>query len=136
MFRLIPSNYHRYHYFDNGKLISQKQIDGRYHTVREVALKRKRVYLENTREYALLQTKNFQKVAYMEVGALGVGRIVNHKQTSFERGDEKGYFAFGGSTIILLFKKGVLKEPTMLLEKSMQNQEAVVKCGERIGERK
>lgn len=43
----------------------------------------------------------------MEVGAMMVGRITNHEAVPgyVTRGEEKGYFEFGGSTIILLTQK-------------------------------
>lgn len=134
IFRLIPTNYHRYHYFDDGNLLFVKKIKGAFHTVRDVALKKTRVYLENTREYSFIETKNFKEVIYLEVGALGVGKIFNHYQKNFKRGEEKGMFYFGGSTVILCFMKDTLKEPVKLLEKSLKGEEAVVKCGQKIGE--
>lgn len=135
VFRLIPTHYHRYHYFDDGKLLFAKKIPGIFHTVRDVALRKKQVYLENTREYSLLETKNFQDVLYMEVGALGVGKIKNHYQKEFTRGMEKGMFFFGGSTVLVLFSKDVLKKPQNLLSKSLNGYEAVVQCGQKIGEK-
>ena len=134
VFRLIPTHYHRYHYFDDGKLLFSKKIKGAFHTVRDVALKKMHVYLENTREYSFLETKNFKDVFFIEVGALGVGKIANHYQKEFKRGEEKGMFFFGGSTVILCFMKDTLKEPVKLLEKSLNGEEAVVKCGQKIGE--
>lgn len=135
VFRLIPTHYHRYHYFDDGSLLFAKSIKGAFHTVRDVALKKKKVYLENTREYSLLKTKNFQDVLYMEVGALGVGKIKNHYQKEFKRGMEKGMFFFGGSTVLVIFSKDVLKKPQELLTKSLKGYEAVVQCGQKIGEK-
>ena len=136
VFRLIPTHYHRYHYFDDGNFLFAKKINGAFHTVRDVALKKTHVYLENTREYSFLETKNFKDVLCIEVGALGVGKIFNHYQKTFKRGEEKGMFFFGGSTLILCFRKGILKEPIKLLEKSLNGEEAVVKCGQKIGELK
>jgi len=136
IFRLSPKNYHRYHYFDEGEFIFRKKINGVYHTVREVALKEKQVYIENQREYTVLKTKNFDQVLFMEVGALAVGKILNHEKKTFQRGEEKGMFLFGGSTIIVLFKKGILKEEEKLLKNSLDDYEAVVQCGCIVGERK
>lgn len=136
IFRLAPHNYHRYHYFDDGVFVMKKKISGLYHTVRSVALEKKPVFLENQREYSILSTKNFGEVLYMEVGALAVGKILNHDKKTFLRGEEKGMFLFGGSTIILLFQKGILKEDERLLKNSSEGYEAVVQCGCIVGERK
>lgn len=136
IFRLTPKNYHRYHYFDDGVFLMRKKISGVFHTVREVALLKRKVFMENQREYALLKTKHFDEVIYMEVGALGVGKIKNHEQKDFKRGEEKGMFLFGGSTVIVLFKKDILKRDHKLLQFSKENLEAVTECGKVVGERK
>ena len=130
IFRLVPRHYHRYHYFDDGAFIVRKKIQGCYHTVRPVALLKKQVFLENTREYTILNTENFGNALYMEVGALGVGKIVNHYKKEFRRGEEKGMFLFGGSTIIVLVEENLLEEPTELILKTDQGYEAVVECGD------
>ena len=72
----------------------------------------------------------------MEVGALLVGRIVNyHEEHSFVRGEEKGRFEFGGSTIVLLFEKGSVNFPEELFRYSREGYEKRVKLGEKIGEK-
>lgn len=73
----------------------------------------------------------------MEVGALCIGRIKNnHEEYKFKKGEEKGYFEFGGSTIVLLFKKGVLNLDDDILRNSNEDIETIVKYGERIGKAK
>lgn len=135
VFRLMPVNYHRYIYPDRGVKNGNTFIQGKLHTVREVAQKYS-VFVTNSREYTTLSTENFGDVLFMEVGALMVGRIVNHHQEhAFERGDEKGYFEYGGSTIIMLLEKG----RAVLDEKFMRTidtgHEVSVQVGQRIGER-
>ena len=72
----------------------------------------------------------------MEVGAMLVGRIVNHEGEGFaERGKEKGYFEYGGSTIILLLKKGAAKINKEILDNSSAGIETPVKMGSVIGRR-
>ncbi len=110
IFRLEPRHYHRYHYIDNGSVISVKSIPGVLHCVRPIATEQYPVYTKNSREYALLETESFGKVVQMEVGALLVGKIRNYQDvTAFQKGDEKGYFEYGGSSIVLLFQQGVLE---------------------------
>ena len=136
IFRLTPTDYHRYHYFDEGTFLIKKIIPGVFHTVRPVALEKRKVFIENQREYTVLKTKNFKDVLVMEVGALGVGKIKNHEKSKFKRGEEKGMFLFGGSTVIVLFQKDILKRDEKLLKFSQENLEAIVKCGCIVGERK
>lgn len=136
VFRLTPRDYHRYHYFDEGVFLFKKIIPGAFHTVRSVALEKKKVFIENQREYSLLKTKNFEEVLFMEVGALGVGKIKNHDKKKFKRGEEKGMFLFGGSTVIVLFKKDILKSDHKLIQFSKENLEAIVECGCIVGEKR
>lgn len=135
IFRLMPHHYHRYIYPDNGIKSENVFIQGKLHTVREVAHKYS-VYVTNSREYTILDTENFGQVVFMEVGALMVGRIVNHHQAgSFNRGDEKGYFEYGGSTIIMLMQKGTARIDDEIMRTIDTGHEIPVQVGQRIGER-
>ncbi len=115
VFRLCVNHYHRYCYPDAGLKSRAKRIKGVLHTVRPTALEALPVFKENTREYCLLRTKRFGTITQMEVGAMLVGRISNHPgHKTVERGQEKGYFQYGGSTIILLIQKDRIKLPKSL----------------------
>jgi len=134
VFRLGVDNYHRYCYLDDGTKLSNKFIKGRLHTVRPIALSKFPVFCENAREYTVLQTKNFSDVIQVEVGALLVGKIKNfHNEYTFRRGEEKGCFLYGGSTIILLFKEGTIELRDELFTSSNDGEETPVKMGEVIG---
>ena len=135
VFRLSVDDYHRYSYIDNGTLISKKNIKGVFNTVAPIAFDKHKVYEENHRMYEVLDTENFGKIVQMEVGALMVGRIVNHEKRNFTRGEEKGYFLFGGSTIVILVKENIIKIDKDILENSKENIETRVKLGERIAKR-
>lgn len=129
IFRLTPSHYHRYHFADSGRMILQKRIPGVLHCVRPVATERFPVYVQNSREYMLYDSDNFGDVVQMEVGALMVGRIKNHPMVQrFLRGQEKGCFEFGGSTIIMLFEKDRVR-----LDNAHSGHEISVTVGQRIG---
>lgn len=131
VFRLTPSHYHRYCYIDNGNKGQNIHIKGIYHTVQPFAVENKPVYKMNTREYTLLNTENFGKVVFMEVGALMVGRICNyHQKYTFAKGEEKGRFEFGGSTIIILLNKNAAEIDEEILN---SKNEYPVKMGQKIG---
>ena len=137
VFRLCVNNYHRYCYLDNGTKDDNHFIPGVLHTVRPIALKKRKVFVENSREYTLLRTENFGTVAQIEVGAMLVGKIDNyHKKCTFKRGEEKGKFLYGGSTIILLVKKNRVRFPKYLFEETEKGMEVPVKMGEKIGIKK
>jgi len=136
IFRLTPDDYHRYAFIDDGEIVSRKRIKGVLHTVRPIANERYKVYVKNTREYTVMNTKRFGKVVQMEVGALFVGRISNHPmKDTFKRGDEKGMFEFGGSTIVMLFQRNAIAIDDTLLENTLMGLETVVKMGYKIGEK-
>ena len=135
IFRLTPNDFHRYSFVDEGQVLSTKIIHGVLHTVRPIAFRRYPVYLENSREYAVLETANYGKIVQMEVGALFVGRIVNHTLTQFTRGQEKGKFEFGGSTVIMLLQKDAAVIDSQLLENTKNNKESLVRLGSIIGKR-
>ena len=126
-------DYHRYCFTDKGKILSNRFIPGILHTVNPLALEKHDVYGKNCRELTLLDTENFGKVAYIEVGAMMVGRINNHKVETFEKGDEKGYFSFGGSTIVMLYKKDIINLDSDIAENSKTEIETTLLYGEKIG---
>ena len=137
IFRLSVDDYHRYCYVDNGEKEENVTIPGRFHTVMPIANDYFPIYKENTREYSILHSENFGKVIMMEVGALLVGKIVNlHQKASVVKGQEKGYFEFGGSTVVLIFEPDTIKIDDDILANSSENYETVVKFGEKIGNKK
>jgi phosphatidylserine decarboxylase len=134
VFRLGVENYHRYCYVDNTTVGPTRVIPGRLYTVRPVALERIPVFTENTRAVTLLETENFGTVAQLEVGALLVGRIENHPHGgTARRGQEKGMFLYGGSTIILLLEKGRAVLPQEYIDAAAQGLEIPVHYGQAIG---
>lgn len=137
IFRLTVDDYHRYHYLDSGTKGENIFLPGKLHTVRPIALLNRPVFCENSREYTLLQTDHFGTVLQMEVGALMVGRICNlHGSGPIQRGAEKGRFEFGGSTVIVLFRKDTVQPNSSLLERTATDQETPVQCGAVIGHTK
>ncbi|MBE6635123.1 MAG: phosphatidylserine decarboxylase [Ruminococcaceae bacterium] len=135
VFRLCVTHYHRYIYFDNGNKGDNVFIPGKLHTVRPIALEALPVFVRNCREYTIMKTDNFGTAAQIEVGALLVGKIKNHhSEYTFTRGEEKGMFLYGGSTIVLLLEKNRanLREDIFLTTEN--GLETDVMMGEKIGE--
>lgn len=134
LFRLSVDDYHRYCYAAEGVLLPGRSIDGVLHTVNPFAAQRRPLYRENCREYGLLKTERFGTILTMEVGALMVGRIVNHHKAALvRRGQEKGYFAFGGSSVVLLLERDRLCLDEDIRKNSAAGEETIVRMGERIG---
>lgn len=134
IFRLEVDDYHRYCYIDSGNKSKNLYIRGELHTVNPIALEHYNIYKRNCREYTLLHTENFGTAVQVEVGAMLVGKIQNyHGKYHFTRGEEKGKFLFGGSTIVLLLEadRAILDED--ILKNTADGFETVVKYGEKIG---
>lgn len=137
IFRLTVDNYHRYIYFDDGTKGENVFIQGVLHTVNPIALDRYNFYKQNCREYTVMETRNFGKAVQVEVGAMFIGRIKNnHSACSFKRGEEKGMFEFGGSTVVLLLKKNAAVIDGDIMANSGEGIETIVRIGERIGSKK
>jgi phosphatidylserine decarboxylase len=136
VYRLAPMDYHRFCYIDSGLQDPVKTIPGVLNSVNPIALSLVDSLLaQNYRELTVMHTDNFRQVIQIEVGAMMVGRIILHNRNSctFNRGDEKGWFEFGGSTIIQLFKKDVVQPDAELLTYSGRGTETLVKMGACVG---
>lgn len=135
--RLCPVDYHRYHYPDDGEVVESFRHHGPLHSVNPIALKMKGdILCTNERQITILKTKNFGMLAYVEVGATMVGKIVqSHQGPTFKRGDEKGYFLFGGSTVIVIGEKGKWTPDKDILENTKKGIEVYIKLGQSLGKK-
>ena len=133
--RLCPVDYHRFHFPDHGRTLDAWRIPGALHSVNPWALAfREDIFMMNEREVTILDTEHFGKLAYVEVGATCVGKIQQtHRASSFSRGDEKGMFLFGGSTVIVLGEPGKWTVDPRILEHTENGIEAYLKMGEALG---
>lgn len=134
--RLCPTDYHRFHFLDSGICEPTVKIRGSYYSVNPIALNKiNRLFCENKREWSLFHSDNFGDVLYVEVGATCVGSIIQtypqHKRVL--KGEEKGYFKFGGSTIVLFFEKNKISIDDDILKQSELGLETKVSIGEKIG---
>lgn len=134
--RLCPVDYHRFHFFDSGKCSTPKKVSGEYYSVNPVALGRiPEVFCRNKREYSIFQSDNFGDVLYVEVGATSVGSIIQTfvPNSRIQRGDEKGFFKFGGSTVLLFFRKNIVIIDKDIIEQTNAGFETKILAGEVIG---
>ncbi|MCR5796552.1 MAG: phosphatidylserine decarboxylase [Eubacterium sp.] len=135
VFRLTVSDYHRYIYPVNGVSSHLYKIPGKLNTVNPLANDSKPIYKENAREFVVINSHHFGHIVQMEVGALLVGKITNHKDSyhMIKRGEEKGYFEFGGSTIILLLRENQIELREDLLQNTYNGFETQLHLGDVIG---
>ena len=136
--RLAPVDYHRFHFPVSGNISLNKKIEGDYYSVNPFALRKKaQIFCLNKREFTILSNPLFGDIIMAEVGATMVGSIEQtFKGSSVIKGEEKGYFKFGGSTVVLLFEKNKIHIDEDLLLNTAMGYETTVKMGERIGEEK
>ncbi len=131
VFRLGMEDCHHYCFIDNGEVVRKKHIKGRLHTVSSISDDYK-VFAQNDRIVNVLQTEKLGQIIQVEIGALLVGRIKNRNLKHFRKGEEKGHFELGGSTIVLLLPpKAKIDED--VIKYSQQGIEIKVNYGERIG---
>ncbi len=130
--RLAPLDYHRYHFPVSGKVSAPVKINGDYFSVSPLALcKIAQIFSMNKREYLEISSPLFGDVIMAEVGATMVGSIIQtYKTYTVTKGSEKGYFKFGGSTVILIFQNNKITVDSDLLENSAKSYETTVKMGE------
>lgn len=134
--RLCPTDYHRFHFVDNGTCGETKKISGFYYSVNPIALNNiSELFCKNKREWSLFNSDNFGEILHVEVGATCVGTILQTYTPGkrVTKGEEKGYFKFGGSTTILFFKKGMVKVDSDIVEQTKLGFETKVNMGETIG---
>jgi phosphatidylserine decarboxylase len=135
IFRLCPVDYHRYHFPADGQTVTTKAISGRYDSVNPVAVATGiPIFTENRRVVTRMDLDTFGPTAFVEVGAFGVGGIVDtHGEGPFEKMDEKGYFRYGASTLVLVLGPGRLKIDQDLIDHSAEGMEILVRAGETLG---
>jgi phosphatidylserine decarboxylase len=134
--RLCPADYHRFHFPVAGTAHSAQLIPGKYYSVSPIALEKlARVYCQNKRMLTQIDSDHFGKVLMLEVGATFVGGMEQTftPEQRVEKGEEKGYFKFGGSTVILFFQEGMIEIDGDLLKNTERGLETAVKMGMRIG---
>ncbi|MFH1999030.1 MAG: phosphatidylserine decarboxylase [Planctomycetota bacterium] len=137
LYRLCPADYHRFHFPDNSVPGFHRELDGPLHSVNPIALASGFPILDhNLRHLTLLNTESAKgEIAMIEIGALCVGSIVQTyvPNVPILRGDEKGMFLFGGSSLIVIYEPEKVKIDEDLVEHSAAGIETLVKLGMPIG---
>jgi phosphatidylserine decarboxylase len=133
--RLSPMDYHHLHYPDDGSTLEDDRIGRSLWTVQWHALQHQPdIIIRNERQINILQTSNFGKLAFVEVGAMSVGRIVqvHPLDTRYQRGDEKSVFKFGGSAVVVFGEAGKWRPADDILQHTQENIETLVRLGDVI----
>ena len=135
--RLAPADYHRFHFCDDAEAEPTHRIPGRLHSVNPIALHRiPQLLAANQRSATLLRSARFGAIMQVEVGAFAVGSIVQtFRPGPVRRGQEKGFFQFGGSSVVLLFEPETVAFDEDLVQDSRTGLEVRIRAGEQVGRR-
>ncbi len=134
--RLCPVDYHRYHFPVAGSAGPSRLINGPLYSVNPIALRRNiNILATNKRVLTILETESLGRVLLLEIGATCVGSICQTyaENSNVAKGDEKGYFRFGGSSTITIFEPGRVTFDDDLLEQSKQQCELYARVGDHMG---
>ncbi len=135
LFRLSPCDYHRFHFPFDAQPSAAICVKGNYDSVNPIVYKNGLIpLLKNNRVLIVLETEQFSDVLLVPVGAMLVGKIISTYTVGEKgkKGDEMGYFSFGGSSIVLLFKKGIIKPLDFICDHSKRNLETQVLMGQAV----
>jgi phosphatidylserine decarboxylase len=133
--RLSPMDYHHLHYSDDGRTLEKHHYGRSLWTVNWHALQNQDdILFRNERQINILETRNFGRLAFVEVGAMSVGRIVqvHPLDTPFQRGEEKSVFKFGGSAVVVFGEPGLWRPVDDLLDHTKGGVETLVRLGEPV----
>lgn len=138
LIRLAPMDYHHFHFPTDAFANTPAYAQGSLFSVNPIALCQNiKILYENKKMYTLLKTTYFGEILFVEIGATLVGTIIQTFQPmkKYKKGEEKGYFSFGGSSIVLLFEKGRINFSKDLIVNSKDFLETKVLFGEPLGVR-
>ncbi|PLW06798.1 hypothetical protein PCANC_19780 [Puccinia coronata f. sp. avenae] len=136
IFRLAPQDYHRFHSPIDGKIIDMEYIEGQYYTVNPIGIRSSiDVYGENVRVVVCIETEKLGKIFCVFVGAMMVGSINMSIKVGdqVKKGEDIGYFAFGGSTILTIIESDRIEWDDDLETNSNHSIETLVRVGNRVG---
>ncbi|RAL14151.1 putative phosphatidylserine decarboxylase [Aspergillus homomorphus CBS 101889] len=138
-FRLSPQDYHRYHSPVSGTVRLFRSMPGDYYEVDPIALRsRVDILTRNARDYVVIDSEEFGEVLFVAIGAAQVGTVQIHERfqqpgAKIAKGEELGYFQFGGSSIIVAFQRGRIVFDEDLLRASKNAIATDVEVGMSLG---
>lgn len=137
-FRLAPRDYHRFGYIEDGVQGPIHAVGGRLYSVSPIALRHMpAIWGDNYRHWCFVQTPSLGTILQIEVGATVVGSVIQHQPQGgpCRRGQEKGYFQMGGSTVLIVLPYGLVRIDDDIMNYAQQDIETIVRYGETIGRR-
>lgn len=116
---------------------ARKSLGSTYYTVNPTAVREDLdVFVGNRRVVQILDdTENDMRFAFVAVGALLVGSVQWSQavNSTVRKGDDLGWFQFGGSTVIFIAPEGKVMWDGDLMRNSMNGTETLIRVGNHIG---
>ena len=137
--RLCPLDYHRFHFPIDGTATCPTLINGWLYSVNPVALRRNLAILwQNKRYLSFVDDEHFGRVASFEIGATCVGSVsyTGSFPSQVCKGEEKGWFSFGGSMVLTFFQRNRIQLAEDLLAHSREGRETYAKMGDAMGQKR
>jgi len=137
--RLCPVDYHRFHFCAAGEIGDTRTISGSLYSVNPIALRQNiKILTENKRVITTLETNKFGRVLILEIGATNVGSVkqTHRANSAVAKGEEKGYFEFGGSMTMMCFEPGAVVLAEDLVKHTADGREIYARMGDRMGEQR
>ena len=135
--RLCPVDYHRFHFPCEGDVKSIHLIDGALSSVSPLALRKNlSIFWQNKRYLTVLENRKFGTCLQLMIGATCVGSVhwTSKVDQHYQKGDEQGYFSFGGSCVITLFAPNSINFDEDILKNSHEGIETYAKVGQFVGQ--
>lgn len=133
--RLCPTDYHRFHFPLAGKCGTPRLVNGALYSVNPIALAGSLARIrQNKRRITVVSDSPVGDYLFLEIGATNVGSIIDtaEPETQVDRGDEKGYFRFGGSLVITIFPRDTIQPAPDLAEQSANGVELYARFGDEM----
>ena len=134
--RLCPVDYHRFHAPVSGKMSEERLINGSLYSVNPIALRKNiSIFWENKRYLCMIDSESYGTVAQFIVAATCVGSatFTYSRNQLVKKGEELGYFSFGGSSVVTLFEQHRLRISDDLREYTEANIETYARMGDELG---
>jgi phosphatidylserine decarboxylase len=136
--RLNPTDYHRFHFPCDAVIRKIYRVNGDYLSVNPIATRERiSIFFENKRIVSVLQSEDLDQFLMIEIGATCVGSITQTAEVGklYFKGEEKGYFSFGGSTVITIFQNNRVNFCEDLRKNSSNGIELFALMGDEMGVR-
>jgi phosphatidylserine decarboxylase len=134
IFRLYARDCHRLYFPCSGVVHAPRRIAGHYYAVTPFHGNDISHFSRNQRVVTRFDSDAFGPIAFVDIGGFCISSIVSTATPGahVEKGDEKSYFRYGGSTLVVLATRHAVRYEPRFIAASANGTETPVKIGERV----